>query len=88
MKGHKVFAVGYENGDIKLFSVDNSQYVWESQLKSGICAIEFDKECLRVSTLVGAHTINLESGKVTDIVVNYREEDNSVIVSLLKLFII
>lgn len=69
LKGHKVIAVGYENGDIKLFSVDNSQYVWKTQLKSGICAIEFDKECLRVSTLVGAHTIDLESGKVTDIVV-------------------
>lgn len=70
LKGHRVIAVGYENGDIKLFSVDTAQYVWESQLKGGVCAIDFDKECLRVSTLVGAQTVDLESGKVTDIVVS------------------
>lgn len=68
LKGHRVIAVGYENGDIKLFSVDTAQYIWESQLKGGICAIDFDKERLCVSTLVGAQTIDLESGKMTDIV--------------------
>ncbi|KAG2214265.1 hypothetical protein INT47_000821 [Mucor saturninus] len=67
LKGHKVIAVGYEDGNIKLFNVDSAQYLWETHVKDGVCSIDFDKEVLRVSTLSGAFIINVDSGKSTEI---------------------
>lgn len=65
-----MIAVGYENGDVKLFNIDNSQYLWETHVTDGVCSIEFDKDILRVSTLAGAYTIEIESGKITPVAVS------------------
>lgn len=67
MKGHKVIAVGYEDGDIKLFNVNNSQYLWETKLKDGVCSVDFVKDILRVGTLLGAFSIDVYSGKITEL---------------------
>lgn len=70
LKGHSVIVVGYEDGDIKLFNVDNAQYLWETNVKDGVCSIDFNNSDLKVSTLAGAFIIDLESGKLKEIKVN------------------
>jgi hypothetical protein len=65
-----VIAVGYENGDVKLFNIDNSQYLWETHVNAGVCSIEFDGDTLRISTLAGAFTIEIESSKITPVAVS------------------
>lgn len=70
MKGHKVIAVGYEDGDIKLYNVDNSQYLWETKVKDGVCSVDFVNDTLRVGTLSGAFIIDIDSGKITELKVN------------------
>lgn len=62
-----MIAVGYENGDVKLFNLDNAQYLWETYVKDGICSIDFDRDMLRVTTLAGAFIIDLESGTIQEI---------------------
>lgn len=62
-----MIAVGYENGDVKLFNLDNAQYLWETHVKDGICSIDFDRDMLRVTTLAGAFIIDLESGTIQEI---------------------
>lgn len=71
-KGSRVVAVGYEDGDIKLFDIIGSKYLWTSQVKDGICSIEFSQqgEKLLVSTLTGAHIIDLSTGKKLEIQVS------------------
>jgi hypothetical protein len=56
---------------VKLFDVDNAQYLWETHVKDGVCSIDFCKDVLLVSTLAGAFSISLESGKLTEIPVKY-----------------
>ncbi|KAG2235856.1 hypothetical protein INT48_003968 [Thamnidium elegans] len=67
LKGHKVIAVGYEDGDIKLFNVNNSQYLWETKVKDGVCSVDFVNDTLRVGTLSGAFIIDVYSGKITEL---------------------
>lgn len=70
LKGQNVIAVGYENGDIKLFNVNNSEYLWETNAKDGVCSIDFDNQVLRIGTLAGAFVIDIYTGKITEIPVN------------------
>lgn len=74
LKGHKVIAVGYEDGNIKLFNVNNAHYLWETHVKDGVCSIDFDKDVLRVSTISGAFIVNIDSGKLTEILVKYSHD--------------
>jgi WD40 repeat protein len=67
LKGCKVIAVGYEDGEIKLFDIVGSKYLWTTQLKDGICSIEFNQERLLVSTLGGAYVIDITTGKKSEI---------------------
>ncbi|KAI9335064.1 WD40-repeat-containing domain protein [Pilaira anomala] len=67
LKGQNVIAVGYENGDIKLFNVNNSQYLWETNAKDGVCSIDFDHQTLCIGTLAGAFVIDIYTGKITEI---------------------
>lgn len=62
-----MIAVGYENGDIKLFHVNGSQYLWELHVKDGICSIEFNNDKLLASTLSGAYLIDIATGKASEI---------------------
>jgi hypothetical protein len=72
LKGqHKVIAIGYENGDIKLFDVNGAQYLWQTQVKDGICSIDFVKDVLLVSTLSAAYIIDIITGNKTELPVKY-----------------
>ncbi|RCH78234.1 hypothetical protein CU098_006500, partial [Rhizopus stolonifer] len=68
--GHKLVAVGYEDGNLKLFDVDGSQYIWQTNVKDGICSIDFNHEKLLVSTLSGACLIDIKTGNATEIIVS------------------
>ncbi|CEI90678.1 hypothetical protein RMCBS344292_04996 [Rhizopus microsporus] len=67
LRNSKVLAVGYEDGLVQLFDVNGSQYLWNTQLKDGVCSIDFLNDKLLVSTLNGAYKINIESGKIEQV---------------------
>jgi WD40 repeat protein len=76
LKGlHKVIVIGYENGDIKLFDVNGAQYLWQIQVKDGICSIDFDRDVLLVSTLSAAYIIDIITGKKIELPVMYNPPD-------------
>jgi len=37
-------AVGYDNGDVKIFDLRANLLKWETNLKNGICSVEFDRK--------------------------------------------
>ena len=44
-------AVGYDNGDIKLFDLKMNLQKWETNLKNGICHLEFDRKDIPMNKL-------------------------------------
>jgi WD40 repeat protein len=53
-------AAGYDNGDVKLFDLKNQMFIWDTNLKNGVCGIEFDRKDIIMNKL-GAATLE---GKV------------------------
>ena len=45
-------AAGYDNGDLKMFDLRAMALRWESNLKNGICCIEFDRRDILMNKLV------------------------------------
>lgn len=45
-------AVGYDNGDVKLFDLRANMLKWETNLKNGICSVEFDRRDIVMNKLV------------------------------------
>lgn len=64
-------AVGYDDGELKLFDVVGSKYLWATKIKDGICSIEFSQEKLLVSTTTGAYSVDIDSGKTLEIQVKF-----------------
>ncbi|CAD8146417.1 unnamed protein product [Paramecium pentaurelia] len=48
----RVIACGYDNGDIKLFDLKQNQLIWDTNVKNGICGIEFDRKDIQMNKLV------------------------------------
>jgi WD repeat-containing protein 92 len=48
----RCITAGYENGDIKFFDMRKMELVWETNLKNGICSIEFDRKDIKMNKLV------------------------------------
>lgn len=48
----RAVASGYDNGDVKLFDLRNMSVRWETNLKNGICGIEFDRKDIRMNKMV------------------------------------
>lgn len=44
-------ALGYDNGDIKLFDLRTNMQRWETNLKNGICHLEFDRKDIKMNKL-------------------------------------
>lgn len=44
--------IGYDNGDIKLFDLRMNCLKWETNLKNGICSLEFDRKDIEMNKLV------------------------------------
>lgn len=47
-------ALGYDNGDIKLFDLKMQKLTWETNLKNGICHLEFDRKDTQMNKLAAA----------------------------------
>ncbi|XP_055880420.1 dynein axonemal assembly factor 10-like [Biomphalaria glabrata] len=45
-------AAGYDNGDIKLFDLRNMSLKWETNVKNGVCCLEFDRKDIAMNKLV------------------------------------
>ncbi len=45
-------AAGYDNGDLKWFDLKTNQLTWETNLKNGICGLEFDRKDIIMNKLV------------------------------------
>lgn len=48
----RVVAAGYDNGDLKIFDLKAMAVQWESNLKNGVCSIEFDRKDIPMNKLV------------------------------------
>lgn len=44
--------IGYDNGDVKLYDLRMDQLNWETNLKNGICSIEFDRKDIPMNKMV------------------------------------
>lgn len=44
-------ALGYDNGDLKLFDLRQNCLKWETNLKNGVCSIEFDRRDVEMNKL-------------------------------------
>ena len=44
--------IGYDNGDIKIYDLRMDKLMYEENLKSGICSIEFDKKNIPMNKMV------------------------------------
>ncbi|CAI9730376.1 repeat-containing 92 [Octopus vulgaris] len=43
---------GYDNGDIKLFDLKTMSLRWETNIKNGVCSLEFDRKDINMNKLV------------------------------------
>lgn len=43
---------GYDNGDIKMFDLRNMSLRWETNVKNGICGVEFDRKDINMNKVV------------------------------------
>ncbi|KAI9207058.1 WD40-repeat-containing domain protein [Polychytrium aggregatum] len=50
----RVVCAGYENGDVKMFDLRTMTLRWETNVKNGVCAIEFDRKDIKMNKLVVA----------------------------------
>ncbi|KAG2183389.1 hypothetical protein INT43_006395 [Umbelopsis isabellina] len=70
----RLFATGYDNGDIKIFDHRSSGYIWGVNVGSGVCSLDFksteSEKLLIAGTLSGYHIINLDTGAISDAKLN------------------
>lgn len=63
----RAVCAGYDNGDVKMFDLRTMALRWETNLKNGVCAVEFDRKDIKmnklaVSTLEGKfHVFDLRT---------------------------
>uniref|UniRef100_A0A8C2TH56 Dynein axonemal assembly factor 10 n=1 Tax=Coturnix japonica TaxID=93934 RepID=A0A8C2TH56_COTJA len=48
----RVVCAGYDNGDIKLFDLKAMSLRWETNIKNGVCSVEFDRKDVNMNKLV------------------------------------
>ncbi|NXJ49598.1 WDR92 protein, partial [Spizaetus tyrannus] len=48
----RVVCAGYDNGDIKLFDLKTMSLRWETNIKNGVCSLEFDRKDVNMNKLV------------------------------------
>lgn len=71
-----MIAAGYDNGDLKLFDLKQNSLIWDTNLKNGVCGLEFDRKDIMMNKLVATtlegkfhvfdlRTFNAESGYAT-----------------------
>lgn len=55
----RAVVAGYDNGDIKLFDLRQMKQKWETNVKNGVCGLEFDRRDIKMNKLVAT---TLEGG--------------------------
>ncbi|XP_064622862.1 dynein axonemal assembly factor 10-like [Lineus longissimus] len=50
----RCLCAGYDNGDVKLFDLRKMKMRWETNLKNGVCGVEFDRKDIDMNKLVAA----------------------------------
>jgi WD40 repeat protein len=48
----RMVCAGYENGDVKMFDLRNMSLYWETNVKNGVCSLEFDRKDIKMNKLV------------------------------------
>lgn len=51
-QSERCVCAGYDNGDIKLFDLRNMALRWETNVKNGVCGLEFDRKDISMNKLV------------------------------------
>ncbi|XP_065662372.1 dynein axonemal assembly factor 10 isoform X3 [Hydra vulgaris] len=51
-QSERMVAAGYDNGDVKLFDLRTMSLKWETNLKNGVCGLEFDRKDIVMNKLV------------------------------------
>ncbi|KAJ3172541.1 WD repeat-containing protein 92 [Geranomyces variabilis] len=50
----RVVCAGYENGDVKMFDLRAMSLLWETNVKNGVCSLEFDRKDIQMNKLAVA----------------------------------
>jgi len=50
----RAVCAGYDNGDIKMFDLQTMSLRWETNLKNGVCCLEFDRKDIHMNKLVAS----------------------------------
>lgn len=48
----RVLCAGYDNGDVKMFDLRQMKVRWETNIKNGICHVEFDRRDIPMNKLI------------------------------------
>ncbi|KAG8323518.1 dynein axonemal assembly factor 10 [Homalodisca vitripennis] len=48
----RVVCAGYDNGDIKMFDLRTMCLKWETNVKNGVCCVEFDRKDIKLNKLI------------------------------------
>ncbi|TGZ62210.1 hypothetical protein CRM22_007546 [Opisthorchis felineus] len=48
----RCLAAGYDNGDVKLFDLRAMRVRWETNVKNGVCSLQFDRKDIQMNKLV------------------------------------
>lgn len=43
---------GYDNGDVKLFDLKMNKIRWETNVRNGVCGVEFDRKDIQMNKIV------------------------------------
>ncbi|KAJ3217084.1 WD repeat-containing protein 92 [Dinochytrium kinnereticum] len=48
----RMVTAGYDNGDVKMFDLRTMSVFWETNIRNGVCSIEFDRKDIKMNKLV------------------------------------
>lgn len=48
----RVLCAGFDNGDVKMFDLRKMNVLWETNLKNGVCSLEFDRKDIYMNKLL------------------------------------
>uniref|UniRef100_A0A646QC37 Dynein axonemal assembly factor 10 n=1 Tax=Hemiscolopendra marginata TaxID=943146 RepID=A0A646QC37_9MYRI len=51
-QNERCICAGYDNGDVKLFDLRTMSVKWETNIKNGVCCVEFDRKDIQMNKLV------------------------------------
>jgi hypothetical protein len=48
----RVVVAGYDNGDVKMYDLRTNLVRWETNVRNGVCSIEFDRKDIEMNKMV------------------------------------